>query len=231
MTLVTYHIEADHQGKLRESVKIACNFWNRFVKPVKPLVIRLGVFDVYGNTIASACRPYGRDGVQYGKVGFNKRFIETFSEENIASVLVHEIGHTLGIGWSVWLQMFSHGTGKFKSAWVKKFPELANMKAETAYGPGTTLVHWDEELFPHAMMSGLKSGNEVVLPITIDIMEAFGHTILERLTSKTSLSKLMQEANEIPFSRTGDAKKIDRAVFVATEIWEEIYDNTKQPLK
>jgi len=94
-TIITYHIVADRQGKLRAAAKLACDFWNRFIQPKSSVVIRLGIFTQFGNTIARAYEPYRRDGVVYGVVEFNTVYLSQFSETEIVGTIIHEIGHTL----------------------------------------------------------------------------------------------------------------------------------------
>lgn len=73
--MVTYKIESDLDGKLKEAARIACDFWNRFLIPNGNYVIRLGTFFKPTNTIAAAWEPYENNGVHYGKVKFNTRFL------------------------------------------------------------------------------------------------------------------------------------------------------------
>ena len=97
--LITYKIVSDQNGRLKAGARTACNFWNRFVAPSYSIVIRLGVFTAnYSSTIASAWRPSMKDGVMYGRVEFNTKYLLTFEPNDIAGSIVHEIGHTLGFG-------------------------------------------------------------------------------------------------------------------------------------
>lgn len=231
MSLITYYVVADHRGLLRETAKTACDFWNRFVQPSSAIVVRLGIFsDQFGTTIARAYRPYVRDGVVYGVVEFNTRYLATFGSDDIAGTLIHEIGHILGIGWDKWLEMFSHRTGRFHSKWTNKVEALGEMLVETDYGPGTTLAHWDEETFDNELMSGFKDEVEYVLPVTIDVLGLLGHTVVERLSAKRNLKDIIDDSRRMVFSRQEQVLEIARDVFIATEIWEEIYDKKRRPL-
>lgn len=231
MSLITYHITSDYQDMLRSSAKLACSFWNRYVQPESSIVVRLGTFTQFGNTIARAYRPFRRDGVVYGVVEFNTNYIDTFEQDEIVGTLIHEIGHTLGIGWDKWMEMFSHRTGQFHKRWVRKLPALENMLVETDYGPGTTLSHWDEQVFDKELMSGLKDDDEHVLPVTIDVMELLGHVVIEQLSVKRKLSELLDELRSVVFSRQEEAAQLVRDAYVETEIWEEIYDRQRTPFK
>jgi hypothetical protein len=224
MTIITYHITSDVEGKLRSSAKLACSFWNFFIQPSNPTVIRLGKFYRFGNTIARAFEPYTKDGTVYGVVEFNSKFLKRYSREQIAGTIIHEIGHTLGIGWAEWMSMFDRRTGRFKASWIKRQPALRDMLVETDYGPGTTLSHWDEEKFDKEIMTGIKDDFEFVSPVTISVLELFGHTVLENLSEDTPLKELLVKIEKIKFSREEEAISIERDAFVETEIWEEIYD-------
>ncbi len=96
--LVTYKIVRDLAGKLKKGARLACSFWNRFVSPKDAIVLRLGLFTANTNTIARAYYPSKKDGVVYGRVEFNTKYLSSFSDNEIAGTRVHEIGHTLGYG-------------------------------------------------------------------------------------------------------------------------------------
>jgi hypothetical protein len=229
-TLITYHIESDLQGKLRDSAKLSCDFWNRFIQPNSSIVIRLGTFYRFGNTIAAAYRPYQRDGVIYGRVKFNTLYLDQFSDVEIAGTVIHEIGHTLGIGWDKWMELFSHQTGRFHKRYIKRLPALEKMYVETDYGAGTTLAHWDEKRFDKALMSGFKDDDEYVLPVTIDVLGLLGHQVVERLKKKRDLADILDELRDLVFLRMEEAQQINREVFVETEIWEEVYTSRRTPI-
>lgn len=231
--LITYKIVADVDGRLKTAARTACNFWNRFVEPSKDIVIRLGTFSSFGNTIARAYEPYQKAGVVYGVIEFNTRFLPEFDDVQVAGTVAHEIGHTLGIGWSRWMTLFDPETGRFKPAAVQKLPALATMRVETDYGPGTTLVHWDEERFAAELMTGFKSDAEHVRPVTIDVVGLLGHKVLERLKKRTPLKTLLADMQGQAFTRQKQAKALDLDHFVATPVWEETYHwgRRKQPLR
>ncbi|MEW8058547.1 MAG: hypothetical protein AB2787_03670 [Candidatus Thiodiazotropha endolucinida] len=231
MPLVTYLITSDYQSMLRSSAKLACSFWNRFVEPESSIVIRLGVFTQFGSTIARAYYPYKRDGVVYGVVEFNTRFLKRYTQVEIVGTLIHEIGHTLGIGWDKWMTMFSHRTGRFHKKWVNMLPALKDMYVETDYGPGTTLSHWDEDKFGKELMTGIKNDDEHVLPVTIDVVELLGHKVIEKLEKKKDLAEILSELRNIMFTRQEEVTHIVRDVYIETEIWEEIYDKTRTSFK
>lgn len=170
--IITYKIVEDAGDRLKNGARAACNFWNRFVLPRYSIVIRLGVFTQLGNTIARAYEPYEKDGVRYGQVEFNTRFLLDYTPDEIAGTIIHEIGHTLGIGWDDWTRLFDGVTGRFGIDAINRFAALAQMEVERDGGSGTALAHWDEALFDRELMTGYKDSSEYVLPITIDVMEA-----------------------------------------------------------
>ena len=220
--IITYKIVDDIGDRLRNGARAACNFWNRFISPRYSIVIRLGTFTQLGNTIAQAYEPYEKDGVRYGQVEFNTRFLLDFAPDEITTTIIHEIGHTLGIGWHEWAKLFDPGTGRFGMSAVDRFAGLAEMEVERDGGPGTALAHWDEELFDRELMSGYKDPGEYVLPITIDVMEAFGHEILQRLPAKTSVEELLQGIASIVFSRQHDVRHIDLDYFEQMPLREAV---------
>ena len=230
--LITYKIVNDVDGRLKAAARTACNFWNRYVQPTSSIVIRLGTFTSFGTTIARAYQPYSQGGVVYGVVEFNTKFLDEFSDTEVAGTVVHELGHTLGIGWDKWMKLFNAATGKFTAKAIKALPALAKMSVETDYGPGTTLSHWDEEKFGTELMTGLKGGSEHVLPVTIDVVGLLGHKVIERLKKKTLLDVLLAEVAAVQFIQRDAAKALNLDYFKVTPIWEETYDfsRRKKPL-
>ncbi len=220
--IVTYKVLQDAGDRLKNGARAACNFWNRFVLPKYSIVIRLGTFTQLGNTIARAYEPYEKDGVRYGQVEFNTRFLLDFTPDEIAGTIIHEIGHTLGIGWDMWSELFDSATGRFRSGAVDRFAALAQMEVERDGGPGTELSHWDEALFDRELMTGYKDKGEYVLPVTIDVMEAFGHEVIERLPAQTSLEDLLQGIASLVFSRQDEVRQIDLDYFEKTSIRETL---------
>jgi len=219
---VTYKIVSDLGDKLKMSARTSCNFWNRFVHPKQSIVIRLGIFTQNSGTIARAYKPYEKDGTRYGLVEFNTRYLGTFSEDDISGTIIHEIGHTLGIGWEEWDALFVGRTGRFKSASIRRLDTLAEMQVELDGGPGTALAHWDEDRFGAELMTGYKNRGEHVLPVTIDLMGLLGHEVIERLATKTQLDDLLRQAEGVIFSRQDQVRMIDLEHFEETELMESI---------
>ncbi|MFZ2727560.1 MAG: hypothetical protein WAX77_14990, partial [Methylococcaceae bacterium] len=141
--IITYNVIGDVDGKLKRSTKIACNFWNHFIVPSYSVVITIGLFTEESLTIAQAYKPLFSNGVMYGKIEFNTKYLKQFTDYKIASTVIHEIGHTLGFGWDKWMELFDKASGKFYVGYILMLPELETMRVELHYGPGTEYAHWD----------------------------------------------------------------------------------------
>lgn len=221
-TLITYKIISDMDGKLKAAARVACNFWNRFVIPSSSIVIRLGIFTANSPVIARAYKPYRYNGVMYGEVEFNTKYLATYTKNKVSGTIVHEIGHTLGFGWEKWGTLYNVSTGEFTQDAINKLAALENMRVETDYGLGTQYSHWDEELHDKELMTGIKDNFEHVLPTTIDIMPLLGHQVAERLLHQTSLDTLLDNMALVMFSRQAEAKSINLDHFEKTPIMENI---------
>ncbi len=220
--LITYKVANDMGGKLKKGARMACSFWNRFVQPKYSIVIRLGTFTQSSNTIARAYKPYSRDGVRYGRVEFNTKYLGRFTENEIAGTIIHEIGHSLGIGWEEWDNLFDHETGKFKPAAVLRLQKLEQMEVELDGGSGTAFAHWDESRFDKELMTGYQDHGEYVLPVTIELMKLLGHTVSEQLDDMTELDELLQDAASVVFSRQDEVRSIDLEHLEDTDLFENI---------
>lgn len=207
---------------LKEAAMIACNFWNGHINPNKNVVIQIGVFDEgQTTTIARAWMPFEENGVLYGKVEFNAN--RMYWKDFMATVMMHEICHTLGFAWQPLERLYDKETGLFHQEFVKEIPELAEMKIELDYGPSTRYAHWDEETFGNEMMTGIKNfRTEYVLPVTIKIMKLFGHEVTVYPKEKLKLNdKAIKKLSKIKFSRQKDVSLIDTLYERETEISEE----------
>ncbi|MFG6433465.1 DNA/RNA non-specific endonuclease [Roseateles sp. LYH14W] len=220
--LITYKIVQDLDDRLKDAARTACNFWNRYIEPAFSVVVRLGTFTQQGTTIARAYKPYSQGGVRYGVIEFNTKYLATFSAVEIAGTIAHEIGHTLGIGWEQWTDLFDQSTGRFHLVATDRVGRLAEMLVELNGGGGTALSHWDERTFDRELMTGYKDSGEHVLPVTIDVMGLFGHSVLERLEEKKDLEALLHEASNVVFARQDEVRQLDLDHFQLTEIFETI---------
>ena len=84
--------------KLEALTRLACNL-NRHLPPQQSIVIRIGVFTSFGNTIARPENPHrtGRGLARWRE--FNTNFLDMFSDVEIIGTIIHEGGHA-GMGWS-----------------------------------------------------------------------------------------------------------------------------------
>jgi hypothetical protein len=180
------------------------------------------VFTDPGTTIARAYYPYSNGGIVYGRVEFNTKYLAGFTDEETAGTIIHEVGHTLGVGWDDWAALFDPNTGVFTPDAVGKLAALGDMRVELDYGDGTALSHWDEDRFGAELMTGFKDQKEHVLPVTIDVMGLLGHQVVETLGAKTPLADLMKEVAQVVFTRQVEAKALDLDHFQATDIMEVV---------
>lgn len=222
-TLITYKIVSDEDGRVKEAARTACNFWNRFIEPRKSVVVRLGVFSEESSTIAQAYEPHvGPKGLVYGRVDFNTKFLVKFTNLKTAGTIVHEIGHTLGIGWEKWMTLYDERTGEFLAKPVRELAALGKMRVELDGGGGTAYSHWDEEAFGRELMTGYQDRAEHVLPVTVSVMRLLGHRVRNSLARKTSLAKLLRESAVVKFTRKSQAKALDLDHFQTTPRWETV---------
>jgi len=220
-TLITYKIVSDADGKIKRTARVACNFWNKFIVPSSSIVIRLGVFTENSDTIAVSYKPHIYNDVIYGRIEFNTKFLSDFTDNEIAGTIVHEIGHTLGFGWDIWMGLFNDD-GIFTNEAINALCDLEYMRVETEGGDGTRYSHWSEKRHGAELMTGYKNSVEHVLPMTIKIMRLFGHQVVEELPQKSDLDTLLSALSQVVFSRKSEAKAINLDHFEQTEIMEHI---------
>lgn len=230
MALITYKIVNDEGGKVKKAARIACNFWNMFVTPSKPIVIRLGVADLEEGTIAEAFEPHTTKGVVYGRITFDTALLKQFKINKVAGTIVHEIGHTLGFGFAKWLKLFDEDTGVFSPKSVTAIASLNEMRVELDGGDGTELSHWDEQRHGSELMTGEDDNLEFVLPVTIAVTALLGHKVKKSLPKKTSLAKLLTQAAKVKFAKKVQAKKLDLDLFRATPR-SETFPRKRRPRK
>jgi len=212
--VVTYKIVGDRDDQLKIAAKLSCNFWNHFITPSGSIVVRLGTFFSNGYVIARAYMPYELGDTTYGLVEFNTKYLSQFTPKEIAGTVIHEIGHTLGIGWDKWMGMFDRITGRF--------PELC-MYVETDYGPGTQYSHWDEEKYNAELMTGIQDEAEYLKPETIKVMALLGHAINECPAIDVPMSQILADVEQVQFTRQGAVGLLNLDHFKRTELMEERY--------
>jgi hypothetical protein len=155
-------------------------------------------------------------------VDFNTKYLGQFTNDEIAGTIIHEIGHTLGIGWEQWAGLFDHETGIFKPEAVARLAQLGQMEVELDGGPGTAYAHWDEEKFDMELMTGYQDHGEHVLPVTINLMEVLGHSVIEHIDHKADLVDLIRDAANVVFYKQDKARSLDLEHYEETELFESI---------
>jgi len=212
---------------LKSAAKIACNFWNAHVTPSTNIVLQLGVFtDTETRSVARAFMPFEQDNAKYGKILFNTAQIKN-DKTFIATVLIHEIGHTLGFGWEPLANLYDKTTGKFNPTVVARIPELSKWRIELDYGPGTQYHHWDEKKHGKELMTGLLSswGREYVSPITIKMMRLLGHSVSKKQMPKKDIKlddTYMKKLRKMKFTRQAEVQAIDVGIKKDTPEYESV---------
>lgn len=223
-TLITYKVDEDRDDKLDAAARLACNFWNHYIEPETSVVIHIDLFWSPFRYIARSYEPERRDNVTHGRIRFNTVYVRKYTELQLASTLVHELGHTLGFGWDRWMGLFDGATGRFTEVAIKRLPSLADMHVETDGGAATQYMHWDEEKHGSELMTGFENETEYVLPVTIDITELLGHKPVLRLEGKTPIKKLLTQFQGKPFTRKDEARKMAAVEFKPSRILERIFE-------
>lgn len=220
--LITYKIQEDIQGKLKTAAKAACNVWNSCIEPATPIVVRIGHYTSRSGSVAKAWTPWENNGVLYGRVEFNRLKLRRYSDRQIITSLMHEMGHILGFGFGQWKSLYHRRTGRFLPAAIARVPELEQMRVELDFGRGTKYSHWDEAEFDGELMTGFKDNVEHLLPVTLQVLTLFGHRLIRPLQGKTPLDELLDQFGDTPFTRHEDVAPLDVDHLEETTVEEEI---------
>jgi len=113
-------------------------------------------------------------------------FLEQF--DILDEVIVHEMGHVLGIGtlWNLGSRNLLQGTNadpRFVGpAAIAGYQEVGgrgiSVPVEEDFGPGTRLSHWDEETFDEELMTGfIALGSSPLSIMTIGSMQDLGYIV------------------------------------------------------
>ncbi|ELR98770.1 pre-peptidase C-terminal domain-containing protein [Gloeocapsa sp. PCC 73106] len=167
-------------------------FSSRFNQEVDDLVIQVNIAedDGPGGTLGFAGPRELRDGslLPYsGEMSFDVADIGVLEQQGqLEDVIVHEMGHVIGIG-TVWdTQIEANNTpeaGFIGNQAVNEYQDIFRntdnfVPVETDGGPGTAFGHWDEELFTRELMSGfLNDGKNPLSRITIGALDDLGYEV------------------------------------------------------
>ncbi len=194
-SLVTYKIVSDVGGRLRSGARTACNFWNGFLLPSAPIVIRLAAFTSLESTLTRAYAPYRKAGTLYGRVAFNAVYLGKYTDEEVAGLITHEIGCTLGVGWETWAQVLQLASGTFLN-------DLGD-------------DHYEDD---QVLLTAFQAAVGGVFPIPLDVGALLSQGIIERLASREGFDQLLKNASQLTFTRHGEAQAVDRDYFEETEL-------------
>jgi Ca2+-binding RTX toxin-like protein len=124
----------------------------------------------------------------HGEMEFDSADVAAmFANGTWTNVILHEIGHILGIG-TIWnLLGLKNGAGNYIGTYgLAEYRTLTGNLAATSIpveqdgGPGTAGAHWDEETFNAELMTGFAESAGVGMPIsrmTIGALRDLGYTV------------------------------------------------------
>jgi RTX calcium-binding nonapeptide repeat (4 copies)/Leishmanolysin len=124
----------------------------------------------------------------HGEMGFDSADVAGMFANGIwTNVILHEMGHILGIG-TIWDQLGllnsagnyigAHGLAEYRV--LSGNPSASSVPIEHDFGPGTAGGHWDEDTFNAELMTGFVESAGVAMPIsrmTIGALQDFGYTV------------------------------------------------------
>lgn len=226
---ITYRILEDRDGKLESAARLACNFWNHHIEPETPVVLHVDLYFSLFRTVAKSLEPEHRGGVAHGHIRFNTVYVDRYTELQLAGTLAHELGHTLGIGWARWDDLYDADTGRFTDDAIARLPALATMQVETGYGPATRYMHWKESRHRGELMTGIENQTEHVLPVTIDVMALLGHRVVRPLQERTPVRTLLAQLQDLPFTRRQEARELAAVELAPRRVLEWIFDPLPAP--
>lgn len=142
---------------------------------------------------------------------------ELESQNTILSVILHEMGHVLGIG-TLWLErslvsgsgtdnpVYTGESGKRAYQELRGDDELLGVPIANTGGAGTREGHWRETVFQDELMSGFLSGDTQPLSIlTVASLEDLGYAVntaaADSYTLPEETAQLSLEAPLHPYCR------------------------------
>ena len=201
--------------------------FERYVETIDDLMIAVAVeeMDGPGGTLARAGLCWWRHGSLqpiYGRMEFDATDFERLDRAgNLEDVVLHEMGHVLGIG-ILWHPLGllrnpasanaapdTHFTGRLA---IEAFDEAgganyagAKVPVENTGGPGTWNGHWRESVLETELMTGyLNGGPEPLSAITVQSLADLGYSVdlatvdLYRLPGADA-APLIKEQERIPY--------------------------------
>lgn len=168
----------------------------------------VGPIDGSGGTLAQAgpCLVRGGGVTSYGVMSFDSADVDSV---NLTAVILHEMGHVLGIG-TLWerfgLVNYTSGCpsaprysgSSARSEW-NAFGGSGNIPVENNGGQGTACGHWDEETFDSELMTGFieQSGAIPLSRMTAGTLEDMDYTVNKNATDPYSLPSCSPSCNSL----------------------------------
>ena len=125
----------------------------------------------------------------HGEMEFDSADVATmFANNTWTNVILHEMGHILGIG-TLWttLGLKNGPSGDYIGAnALREYralsgnPSATSIPIEHDFGPGTANAHWDEDRFNAELMTGFIESAGVAMPIsrmTVGSLQDMGYTV------------------------------------------------------
>ena len=159
------------------------------------ILAKIGVIDGVGNILgnANSCvlHSSGSQLTVLGTMYFDSEDLASLESSGLIDVVIlHEMGHVLGIGsqWSSKGLITGRGTNDPYSSGVNTLAQFAliggstyagrPVPIENLGGSGTADVHWRESVFHSELMTGyLNSGNNPMSRVTVGSLADIGYTV------------------------------------------------------
>ncbi len=180
----------DNDKLLENAAEIACEIWNEHVTPQQPIELQLKGGYILENTAGRAYQD-GNGGCQVidrsWQVEVNTAYIEQYAKDknNIVAIVMHEIGHALGIGSDQWRNLFDKN-GVIKEKYAEKYPVLKGKEL------GHDGDHWREK---GKLLSEFGEEGHCISPETIAVMELFGHQVRKVPSQRVHVEQLVSQVS------------------------------------
>ena len=168
----------------------------------------VGPIDGRGSVLAQAGPCLVRSGgvTSYGVMSFDSADVASV---DLTAVILHEMGHVLGIG-TLWerfgLVNYTSGcpsTPRYSGSSAKgewnALGGSGNVPVENNGGPGTACGHWDEETFDSELMTGFiePSGAIPLSRLTAGTLEDLNYTVNKNAADSYSLPSCSPNCNSL----------------------------------